>query len=70
MATLYVKCDVVHPVERQVKPLLQVTRQEEEMGLKDEELQRSKENAAKYETELKEITLKHTAVKDKYHKHS
>lgn len=46
----------------QVKPLLQVTRQEEEMGLKDEELQKAKESAVKYESELKEITLKHTTV--------
>lgn len=46
----------------QVKPLLQVTRQEEEMSLKDEELQRAKESATKYETELKDISLKHTQV--------
>uniref|UniRef100_A0A3Q2Y746 Myosin, heavy chain 11a, smooth muscle n=1 Tax=Hippocampus comes TaxID=109280 RepID=A0A3Q2Y746_HIPCM len=45
-----------------VKPLLQVTRQEEEMSLKEEELQKSKENAAKYESELNEITLKHTTI--------
>ncbi|XP_077575708.1 myosin-11a isoform X2 [Stigmatopora nigra] len=45
-----------------VKPLLQVTRQEEEMSLKEDELQKSKENAAKYESELKEITLKHTTI--------
>uniref|UniRef100_A0A8C8CVD9 Myosin heavy chain 11 n=1 Tax=Oncorhynchus tshawytscha TaxID=74940 RepID=A0A8C8CVD9_ONCTS len=45
-----------------VKPLLQVTRQEEEMGLKDEELQKAKESAVKYESELKEITLKHTTI--------
>ncbi|XP_064178844.1 myosin-11a isoform X2 [Anguilla rostrata] len=45
-----------------VKPLLQVTRQEEEMGLKDEELTRAKEQAQKSETELKEITLKHTQL--------
>ncbi|KAM8843536.1 myosin-11a isoform 1-T1 [Synchiropus picturatus] len=47
-----------------VKPLLQVTRQEEEMSLKEEELQKSKEIAVKFESELKEITLKHTAVLD------
>lgn len=46
----------------QVKPLLQVTRQEEEMSLKDEELQRAKESSVKFETELKDITLKHTQV--------
>ncbi|XP_048869355.1 myosin-11a isoform X1 [Brienomyrus brachyistius] len=45
-----------------VKPLLQVTRQEEEMSLKEEELNRIKEQAQKADTELKEITLKHTQV--------
>ncbi|KAJ3614822.1 hypothetical protein NHX12_018392, partial [Muraenolepis orangiensis] len=45
-----------------VKPLLQVTRQEEEMGMKDEELKSAKEIAVKVEFELKEITLKHTSV--------
>ncbi|KAI4832052.1 hypothetical protein KUCAC02_015036 [Chaenocephalus aceratus] len=44
-----------------VKPLLQVTRQEEEMGVKEEELTRAKESAIKYESELKEISLKHTS---------
>lgn len=32
------------------------------MGLKEEELQKAKEVAVKVESELKEITLKHTAV--------
>ncbi|XP_031421345.1 myosin-11 isoform X2 [Clupea harengus] len=45
-----------------VKPLLQVTRQDEEMGQKDEELQKAKETAQKSETQLKEITQKHTKV--------
>ncbi|XP_037112079.1 myosin-11-like [Syngnathus acus] len=45
-----------------VKPLLQVTRQEEEMGQKDEELKAAKELAAKKEAELKEITQKHTQL--------
>uniref|UniRef100_A0A669DIS5 Myosin, heavy chain 11a, smooth muscle n=1 Tax=Oreochromis niloticus TaxID=8128 RepID=A0A669DIS5_ORENI len=45
-----------------VKPLLQVTRQEEEMTLKEEELQKAKEVATKFESELKEITLKHTQI--------
>ncbi|XP_069021405.1 myosin-11-like isoform X4 [Embiotoca jacksoni] len=45
-----------------VKPLLQVTRQEEEMGQKDEELKAAKEVAAKSETELKTITQKHTQL--------
>uniref|UniRef100_A0A7N9B1B1 Myosin heavy chain 11 n=1 Tax=Mastacembelus armatus TaxID=205130 RepID=A0A7N9B1B1_9TELE len=40
-----------------VKPLLQVTRQEEEMSLKEEELQRAKEISSKFESELKEIVL-------------
>uniref|UniRef100_A0A8C7ZY13 Myosin, heavy chain 11a, smooth muscle n=1 Tax=Oryzias sinensis TaxID=183150 RepID=A0A8C7ZY13_9TELE len=45
-----------------VKPLLQVTRQEEEMSLKEEELQKAKDVATKFESELKEITLKHTQI--------
>ncbi|XP_069573588.1 myosin-11-like isoform X1 [Brachyistius frenatus] len=45
-----------------VKPLLQVTRQEEEMGQKDEELKAAIEVAAKSETELKTITQKHTQL--------
>ncbi|MBN3320971.1 MYH11 protein, partial [Atractosteus spatula] len=45
-----------------VKPLLQVTRQEEEMHLKEEELQRFKEESQKTVTELKEITLKHSQL--------
>lgn len=47
----------------QVKPLLQVTRQEEEMGQKEEELKAAKEMATKAETELKDISQKHTQVK-------
>lgn len=53
------------PMLLQVKPLLQVTRQEEEMGLKEEELKRAKEVSLKFETELKEIALKHTSVTEK-----
>uniref|UniRef100_UPI0037E6FADC myosin-11-like isoform X1 n=1 Tax=Semicossyphus pulcher TaxID=241346 RepID=UPI0037E6FADC len=45
-----------------VKPLLQVTRQEEEMGQKDEELKAAKEVAAKTEAELKDISQKHTQL--------
>ncbi|AWP19465.1 putative myosin-11-like [Scophthalmus maximus] len=45
-----------------VKPLLQVTRQEEEMGQKDEELKAAKEVAEKSEAELKDITQKHTQL--------
>uniref|UniRef100_A0A3Q1G894 Myosin-11-like n=1 Tax=Acanthochromis polyacanthus TaxID=80966 RepID=A0A3Q1G894_9TELE len=45
-----------------VKPLLQVTRQEEEMGQKEEELKAAKEVAAKTEAELKDITQKHTQL--------
>uniref|UniRef100_A0A3P8ZH23 Myosin, heavy chain 11a, smooth muscle n=1 Tax=Esox lucius TaxID=8010 RepID=A0A3P8ZH23_ESOLU len=47
-----------------VKPLLQVTRQEEEMSIKEEELQKAKESAVKYESELKDITLKHTTERN------
>lgn len=36
------------------------------MSLKDEELQKSKEVALKFESELKEVTLKHTQVKDEH----
>ena len=32
------------------------------MGMKDEELKSAKEVAVKFESELKEITLKHTSV--------
>lgn len=35
------------------------------MSLKEEELHKAKEVAVKFESELKEITLKHTSVKDK-----
>ncbi|XP_062388682.1 myosin-11 [Sardina pilchardus] len=45
-----------------VKPLLQVTRQEEEMGEKEEELKKAKETAQKSETQLKEINQKHTKL--------
>ncbi|XP_061235395.1 myosin-11 isoform X2 [Neopsephotus bourkii] len=45
-----------------VKPLLQVTRQEEEMQAKDEELQKTKERQQKAESELKELELKHTQL--------
>ena len=34
------------------------------MSLKEEELQKAKDVAVKFESELKEITLKHTSVKD------
>lgn len=48
----------------QVKPLLQVTRQEEEMGQKEEELKAVREAAAKAESELKELSQKHSQVSD------
>lgn len=48
-----------------MKPLLQVTRQEEEMQAKDEELQRTKERQQKAEAELKELEQKHTQVTDR-----
>lgn len=60
----YLQLTGANSFELQVKPLLQVTRQEEEMGLKEEELQKSKEVALKFESELKEVTLKHAQVKD------
>ncbi|XP_051987354.1 myosin-11-like isoform X2 [Xyrauchen texanus] len=45
-----------------VKPLLQVTRQDEEMSQKEEELHKAKEIAQKSENELKEITQKHNQL--------
>ncbi|MGH0129638.1 UNVERIFIED_CONTAM: hypothetical protein FKN15_048343 [Acipenser sinensis] len=45
-----------------VKPLLQVTRQEEEMHLKEDELHRTKELQQKAETELKDLFQKHTQL--------
>ncbi|XP_063790444.1 myosin-11 isoform X2 [Pseudophryne corroboree] len=45
-----------------VKPLLQVTRQEEEMQAKDDELQRVNERFYKTEVELKEISMKHVQL--------
>ncbi|XP_029913524.1 myosin-11-like isoform X2 [Myripristis murdjan] len=45
-----------------VKPLLQVTRQEEEMGQKEEELKAAKDVAAKTQAELTEIAQKHTLL--------
>lgn len=50
------------PSSFQVKPLLQVTRQEEEMQAKDEELQKTKERQQKAESELKELEQKHAQV--------
>ena len=46
----------------QVKPLLQVTRQEEEMQAKEDELQKTKERQQKAESELKELEQKHAQV--------
>ncbi|XP_072416259.1 myosin-11 isoform X1 [Chiloscyllium punctatum] len=45
-----------------VKPLLQVTRQEEEMQLKEDELQRTKEKQQKAEISLSELEKKHTQI--------
>uniref|UniRef100_UPI003AAC3CF7 uncharacterized protein n=1 Tax=Centroberyx gerrardi TaxID=166262 RepID=UPI003AAC3CF7 len=45
-----------------VKPLLQVTRQEEEMGQKEEELKAAKDVAVKTQAELTEISQKHTQL--------
>lgn len=48
-----------------MKPLLQVTRQEEEMSQKDEELKTAKDLAVKAEAELKDISQKHSQVRHK-----
>ncbi|XP_041062705.1 myosin-11-like isoform X1 [Carcharodon carcharias] len=45
-----------------VKPLLQVTRQEEEMQLKDDELQRTREKQQKAELNLSELERKHSQI--------
>lgn len=45
-----------------MKPLLQVTRQEEEMQAKDEELKMVKERQIKAQSELKELELRHSQV--------
>ncbi|XP_007470667.1 PREDICTED: myosin-11-like, partial [Lipotes vexillifer] len=45
-----------------VKPLLQVTRQEEEMQAKEDELQKTKERQQKAESELKELGQKHAQL--------
>ena len=50
----------------QVKPLLQVTRQEEEMQAKDEELVKVKEKQMKVEGELVEMERKHQQVRHNY----
>lgn len=46
-----------------MKPLLQVTRQEEELQAKDEELVKVKERQLKVENELVEMERKHQQVK-------
>ena len=45
-----------------MKPLLQVTRQEEELQAKDEELLKVKEKQTKVEGELEEMERKHQQV--------
>ena len=45
-----------------MKPLLQVTRQEEEMHAKDEELVKVKERQLKVENELLDMERKHQQV--------
>lgn len=47
-----------------MKPLLQVTRQEEEMSQKEEELKAAKDLAVKAEAELKDVSQKHSQVKE------
>lgn len=49
-----------------MKPLLQVTRQEEEMQAKDEELVKVKEKQMKVEGELVEMERKHQQVLHNY----
>lgn len=46
-----------------MKPLLQVTRQEEELQAKDEELLKVKERQTKVEGELEEMERKHQQVR-------
>lgn len=46
-----------------MKPLLQVTRQEEELQAKDEELIKVKERQLKVENELVDMERKHQQVK-------
>lgn len=58
-----IKCLSFH---LQVKPLLQVTRQEEEMQAKDEELVKVKEKQMKVEGELVEMERKHQQVLHNY----
>lgn len=53
---------VVYFKSLQVKPLLQVTRQEEELQAKDEELMKVKEKQTKVEAELEEMERKHQQV--------
>lgn len=45
-----------------MKPLLQVTRQEEELQAKDEELMKVREKQTKVEAELEEMERKHQQV--------
>lgn len=47
-----------------MKPLLQVTRQEEELQAKDEELLKVKEKQTKVEGELEEMERKHQQVRE------
>lgn len=48
---------------QQVKPLLQVSRQEEEMQAKDEELNKVKEKHLQAEQQLREMENQHQQVK-------
>lgn len=50
-----------------MKPLLQVTRQEEEMQAKDDELKSINEKFYRTEIELKELQMKHLQVKRHVH---
>jgi len=46
----------------QVKPLLQVTRQDEEIQAREAELQKAKDNLGRVELDFVELDRKHTQV--------
>lgn len=58
---------IISLLHAQVKPLLQVTRQEEELQAKDEELIKVKERQLKVENELVEMERKHQQVNILFH---
>lgn len=69
--TIFVLHSIIsNHVHLQVKPLLQVTRQEEEMQAKDEELVKVKEKQTKVEGELVEMERKHQQVSPNHRRQS